>query len=135
MSSQDETRGAASQDSPPMQKMCLYLTCPPISNQSSMSEDLVSCLEPWVQLECRRTLCMDSGPCHAVKNRLRFFLIARIRRALLRRPYAKGFLPLLFPGSVHRRCISGIEWNTRYELIWVGVLRDSHAVIPIMKLR
>jgi hypothetical protein len=117
--------------------MYLHSISPQISNRSSMSnvEDLVGCFERWVQMECRRILCMDSGPCATVNNRPRFFLISRIRRALLQRRKGGGFIILFIPAPVHRRCISGIEWNTRYELIWVVVLRDSRALTTLMTAR
>jgi hypothetical protein len=75
---------------------------------------------------------MNSGSCDAVKNRLLFLLISRIRRVVLRRRMGKGILALSLPASVDRRCISDIEGNTRYELIRVGVLRDTLSMKRIM---
>ena len=135
MSSRRQARGAVSQDTPPIQKMSLHSNCTQVSYWSSQSNirDTVRCVGPWVRLECRLLLYMDSVARDTVINRPRFPLISGIRRHVLRSRNGGGIASLFIPDAVYRRWISDIERNRRYELIWVRVLDDPLSMKRIME--
>lgn len=135
MSSRRQARGAVYQDTPPIQKMSLHSNCTQVSYWSSQSNirDTVRCVGPWVRLECRLLLYMDSVARDTVINRPRFHLISGIRRHVLRSRNEGGITSLFIPDVVYRRWISDIERNRRYELSWVRVLGDPLTMKRIMQ--
>lgn len=115
--------------------MSLHSNCTQVSYWSSQSNirDTVRCVGPWVRLDCRLLLCMDSVARDTVINRPRFHLISGIRRHVLRSRNEGGITSLFIPDVVYRRWISDIERNRRYELSWVRVLGDPLTMKRIMQ--
>jgi len=102
---------------------------------SSLSniQDSVYFIRPWIQLVYPLIFHIGSVPCDSVNNRPRFLLITGLRRDFLRHRNARGTPSLFIPLGVNKRRISDIEGNTRYDLIWVGVLGDAVSIKSFMK--